>query len=153
MKNMALREVRKIGDEVLRKKSRIVDKVDERIKQLLEDMVETMHAENGVGLAAPQVGILKRVIVLDVGHENGVLKLINPEIIEHNGIQQTSEGCLSVPGVNGEVERPFWLKVKGIDENGLEVEYEGDNLFSRAVCHEIDHLDGILFVDKMKDEE
>ena len=150
---MALREVRKIGDEVLRKKSRIVDKVDERIKQLLEDMVETMHEENGVGLAAPQVGILKRVIVLDVGHPNGVLKLINPEIIENSGMQQTSEGCLSVPGVNGEVERPFWLKVKGIDENGLEVEYEGDSLFARAVCHEIDHLDGILFVDKIKNEE
>lgn len=150
---MALREIRKIGDEVLRKKSRQVDKIDERTRQLIDDMVDTMHEANGVGLAAPQVGILKRIIVLDVGHENGILKLINPEIIESEGLQITSEGCLSVPGVNGDVERPLWLKVKGLDENGAEVEYQGDDLFARAVCHEIDHLNGVLFVDKLQKEE
>lgn len=150
---MALREIRKMGDEILRKKSRTVEKVDDRIQMLLDDMVETMHHANGVGLAAVQVGVLKRVIVLDVGHENGILKIINPEITHQDGIQVTSEGCLSVPGVNGDVIRPFSLTVKGLNENGEEVVYEGSDLFARAVCHEVDHLDGILFVDKVQEKE
>lgn len=149
---MALREVRKIGDEILRKKCRNVDKVDGRIKELLADMAETMYHANGVGLAANQVGILKRLIVLDIEDEKGLLKMINPEILESNGNQVTSEGCLSVPGVNGNVVRPNWLIVKYTNELGEEVKCEGSDLFARAVCHEIDHLNGTLFVDKIEKE-
>lgn len=149
---MALREIRKIGDEILRKKCRNVDKVDDRIKELLEDMAETMYHANGVGLAANQVGILKRLIVLDIEDEKGLLKMINPEIVEFKGSQVTSEGCLSVPGVNGNVIRPNWLIVKYTNELGEEVECEGSDLFARAVCHEIDHLNGTLFVDKIEKE-
>lgn len=150
---MALREIRKIGDEVLRKKCRSVDKIDERTIVIIEDMVETMYHADGVGLAANQVGILKRIIVLDIGDERGLIKIINPEIIESNGIQIASEGCLSVPGVNGDVIRPKWLVVKGLNETGDEVRYEGAELFAKAISHEIDHLDGILFVDKIENEE
>jgi peptide deformylase len=149
---MALREIRKIGDDILRKKSRIVDKVDDRIKVIIEDMVETMRHADGVGLAAPQVGILKRIIVVDIGDERGLIKLINPEIIESEGIQINSEGCLSVPDVNGDVKRPFRIKVSGLNEKGEEVMYEGIELFAKAISHEIDHLDGILFVDKIEKE-
>jgi peptide deformylase len=147
---MALREVRKIGDEILRKKSRHVEKIDDRIKTLIEDMVETMYHENGVGLAAPQVGVLKRVIVIDIGDENGVLKLINPEIIEEEGVQVDDEGCLSVPNMSGTVERPQRVVVKALNEKGEEVIIEGKDLLARALCHEIDHLNGVLFVDIMK---
>jgi peptide deformylase len=109
-------------------------------------MVETMNSADGVGLAAPQVGILKRVVVIDVGE--GVIKLINPEIIEAEGSQYDVEGCLSVPGEQGEVERPNKVKVKALNENGEEITIQGEGLLARALCHEIDHLDGILFVDK-----
>lgn len=150
---MALREIRKIGDEILRKKSRVVEKIDDRIKTLIEDMVETMYKANGVGLAAPQVGILKRVVVIDIGDESGVFKLVNPEIIEQEGIQVDVEGCLSIPNQGGKVERPERVLVKALNENGEEVRIEGKGLLAVALCHEIDHLNGVLFVDKVIDEE
>lgn len=150
---MALREIRKIGDEILRKKCRKVDKVDDRIITLLDDMADTMYEANGVGLAAPQVGVLKRIFVMDAGEPYGLLKMINPEIIESRDIQINDEGCLSIPGVNGDVIRPKWLKVKATNEKGEEVIYEGEDLFAKAVSHEIDHLDGILFVDKIEEKE
>ncbi|QCX32216.1 peptide deformylase [Caloramator sp. E03] len=145
---MALREIRKINDEVLRKKSRRVDKIDDRIRILLDDMLETMYHANGVGLAAPQVGILKRVVVVDIGQ--GPVKLINPEIIYSEGLQIDVEGCLSVPDVRDNVERPKKVIVKALNENGEEIKVEGEDFFARALCHEIDHLDGILFIDKVK---
>lgn len=142
---MALREIRKIGDDILRKKSRVVDRVDEKIKTLFEDMLETMYHSNGAGLAAPQVGILKRVIVVDIG--DGPIRLGNPEILEENGELLDEEGCLSVPGTSGMVKRPEKVRVKGINENGEEVIIEGEGFLARALCHEIDHLNGILYVD------
>lgn len=148
---MALREIRKIGDEILRKKSRKVDKIDERIKILLEDMVETMHANIGAGLAGVQVGVLKRLIVIDIEDEHGILKIINPEIIETSGTDIKSEGCLSVPGVNGDVIRPKKLVLVGLNENGEKIRIEAQDLLARAICHEVDHLDGILFVDKIEE--
>ena len=145
---MALRNITNYKtDDILRKKSRRVEKIEERILQLLDDMVETMYKEDGVGLAAPQVGILKRVIVVDIG--DGIIKLINPEIVEQKGEQQDEEGCLSVPGIIGEVKRPYKVKVKGLNELGEEIEIEATGLLARAFCHEIDHLDGILFIDKV----
>ncbi|EHN14971.1 MULTISPECIES: peptide deformylase [Clostridium] len=144
---MAIRNIRKYGDELLRKKSRKIEKIDDRILTLLEDMAETMYSAEGVGLAAPQVGILKRVVVIDVGE--GLIKLINPEIIETEGSQKDVEGCLSVPGEQGEVERPYKVKVKALNEKGEEIILEGEELLARAFCHEIDHLDGVLFVDKV----
>lgn len=145
---MALREIRLDGDEILRKKSKIVEKIDDKIKTLIEDMVETMYHADGVGLAAPQVGMLKRIIVIDVGDENGIIKLINPEIIEADGKQVDEEGCLSVPQVRGMVERPEKVKVKALNENGEEIILDGEGLLARALCHEIDHLNGILFTDR-----
>lgn len=145
---MALREIRKLGDEILRKNSRKIENVDEKIKILLEDMVETMQHEKGVGLAAPQVGVLKRAVVID-GGERGIIKLINPEIIAFEGSQSDEEGCLSIPGRSGNVERPKYVSVKALDENGEEIIIKGEDLIARALCHEIDHLNGILFIDKM----
>ncbi|WP_061316952.1 peptide deformylase [Clostridium botulinum] len=147
---MAIRNIRKYGDELLRKKSRKIEKIDDRILTLLEDMVETMYSAEGIGLAAPQVGILKRAVVIDVGE--GLIKLINPEIIETEGNQKDVEGCLSVPGEQGEVERPYKVKVKALNEKGEEIVLEGEGLLARAFCHEIDHLDGVLFVDKVIDK-
>lgn len=145
---MALRNITKYKkDDILRKKSRNVDKINERILQLLDDMAETMYKENGVGLAAPQVGILKRVIVVDIG--DGLIKLINPEIVEQEGEEQGEEGCLSVPEIIGEVKRPYKVKVKGLNELGEEIEIKATGFLARAFCHEIDHLDGILFIDKV----
>ncbi|MCI1943854.1 peptide deformylase [Clostridium luticellarii] len=143
---MALRIVRKYGDDILRKKSRKVDVINDRIITLLKDMEETLYAEDGVGLAAPQVGVLKRVIVVDIGE--GIFKLINPEIIYSEGSYVDKEGCLSIPGVQGEVERPRKVKVKALNESGEEVIVEGEDLLARAFCHEVDHLNGILFIDK-----
>lgn len=145
---MAIRQLRYIGDPILRKKSREVTKIDDRIKILLDDMLETMYKNEGVGLAAPQVGILKRVVVIDIGE--GPIKLINPEIISMEGEVIDVEGCLSVPGESGEVKRPNKVKVKYLDENGNELMIEGTGLLARALCHEIDHLNGILFVDKIE---
>jgi peptide deformylase len=150
---MALREIRQDSDPVLRKKSRVVEKVDDRIKMLVEDMIETMYHAEGVGLAAPQVGILKRVIVLDIYDDTGVKVLINPEIIEEDGSYLDTEGCLSIPGVSGYVERPERIKVKGLNEFGKEIIVEGEGLLSRALCHEIDHLNGVLFTDKIVEVE
>ncbi|WP_010243401.1 peptide deformylase [Acetivibrio cellulolyticus] len=145
---MALRQIRNyIDDDVLRKKSKVVEKIDEKILNLLDDMAETMYQSNGVGLAAPQVGILKRVVVIDVGE--GLIKLINPQIISMEGEQQDIEGCLSVPDIIGEVKRANKVKVKAIDEKGNSIELDGTGLLARAFCHEIDHLDGILFIDKI----
>ena len=140
---MALRNILKEGDPVLNKVSRKVEKIDERILALLDDMKETMYAADGVGLAAPQVGILKRVVVIDIG--DGVLELINPEIICSTGEQYEVEGCLSLPGISGITERPMNVQVTALDRDGYQVEVTGTGLLARALCHEIDHLDGILF--------
>ncbi|ADL07788.1 peptide deformylase [Thermosediminibacter oceani] len=145
---MAIRNIRQYGDEVLRKKSKKVTVFDEKLKQLLADMAETMRHANGVGLAAPQVGILKRVIVIDVGE--GLIELINPEIISKEGEVVEIEGCLSIPGITGEVPRPQKVRVRAQNPEGEFVEIEGEDLLARALCHEIDHLDGILFIDKAK---
>lgn len=144
---MALRNIRKYGDDLLRKKSRKVENINDRIVTLLDDMAETMYDADGVGLAAPQVGVLKRVVVIDVGE--GILKLVNPEIISTEGSYIDEEGCLSVPGEQGKVERPYKVKVKALNEKGEEIIVEGEELLARALCHEIDHLEGILFVDKI----
>ncbi|WP_125153790.1 peptide deformylase [Clostridium rectalis] len=148
---MAIRNVRKYGDELLRKKSRKVEKIDERILTLLDDMLETMYENNGVGLAGPQVGILKRLVVIDIGQ--GPIFLINPEIVETHGAYIDEEGCLSIPGEQGAVERPYKVKVKALNRKGEEVILEGEELLARAFCHEIDHLNGILFVDKIIESE
>jgi peptide deformylase len=144
---MALRQIRKDGDDVLRKKSKIVKEITPSVLTLLDDMVETMYEEEGVGLAAPQVGILKRIVVIDVG--DGIIELINPEIIEEDGEQVGAEGCLSIPGLSGEVKRPEKVKVKALNRNGDEIVLEGEGLLAVAFCHEIDHLNGILFTDKV----
>jgi len=145
---MALRKITKYKiDDILRKKSRKVEEIDQRILQLLDDMSETMYKENGAGLAAPQVGVLKRVIVVDIGE--GLIKLINPEIVEQEGEQQDIEGCLSITDIIGEVKRPYRVKVKGLNELGEEIEIKATGFLARAFCHEIDHLDGILFIDKV----
>ena len=145
---MAIRTIRVDEDPILRKKSRVVEKVDEKIKIIIEDMIETMYDADGIGLAAPQIGILKRIIVIDLYDNTGVKILVNPEIIEFSGSQFEIEGCLSVPGVSGNVVRPMFVKVKGLDKDGNEKVYEAEGLLARAFCHEIDHLDGILFIDK-----
>ena len=144
---MALREVRKKGDEVLNKICKEVKVFDKRLWILLDDMYDTMKESDGVGLAAPQVGILKRVAVIDVGE--GKIELINPEIIASSGSQTDQEGCLSVPGVFGEVERPMNVTVKALDRNGNEFTVDGEGLLARALCHEIEHLDGKLFLDRV----
>lgn len=147
---MAIRQIRYYDDPLLRKTSREVTEINDRIKILIEDMVETMYDNEGVGLAAPQVGVLRRVVVIDIGE--GVLKLINPEIIYEEGANIDVEGCLSVPNRIGTVKRPETVKVKYLDELGDEKTIEGTGLLAKALCHEIDHLDGILFIDKMIDE-
>lgn len=147
---MALRNVRTLGDEILRKTSREVKEVTPRIVELIDDMFETMYETNGVGLAAPQVGILKRIVVIDCGDQP--LVLINPEILETSGEQTGNEGCLSVPGKVGVVTRPQYAKVKAFDENMEEYIIEGEDLLARCLCHEIDHLNGIMYVDKVEGE-
>ena len=144
---MAIREIRKDGDEILRKRSREVEKIDDRILELLDDMIETMHFANGVGLSAVQVGILKRVVVIDLYDGNKPLKLINPRIIKQKGKQEVEEGCLSFPNQFGNVIRPMEVTVKALDENGKEITIKGKELLAQALAHEIDHLDGNLFVD------
>lgn len=142
---MALRKIRIDGDEILRKVSRHVDEITPKIKYLVEDMIETMEHANGVGLAAPQIGILKRIVVIDVGE--GPIVMINPEIVNEEGLQEGIEGCLSVPGKSGTVTRPFKVKAKATNENGEEFTIEGEELLARAICHELDHLDGKLYTD------
>lgn len=145
---MAVREIRVQGDEVLGKTCKEVTAMTLRTKILIEDMLDTMYEAMGVGLAAPQVGVLKRIVVIDVGE--GPIVLINPVILETSGEQTGSEGCLSVPGKAGEVTRPNYVKVKALDENMEEVIYEGEELLARAFCHEIEHLDGHLYVEKVE---
>jgi len=144
---MAVRNIVKEGDPVLRSISRPVTQFDERLSVLIDDMIETMHRADGCGLAAPQVGILRRVVVIDVGE--GPLILVNPEIIETSGEQLESEGCLSCPGQYGIVKRPALVKVRAQGRDGAYYTMVGDGLLARAFCHEIDHLDGIIFKDKV----
>ena len=146
---MALREIVKGNSEILRKRCREVTSFDERLWQLLDDMKETMYEADGVGLAAPQVGILKRVVVIDIGE--GLIELINPEIVSQRGKQDGSEGCLSFPGEFGNVVRPNKVTVKAQDRNGKEFTIQGKELLARAFCHEIDHLNGIVFKDLVKE--
>lgn len=147
---MALRMIRTKGDEVLTKVSKTVEKIDDKILTLLEDMADTMYEEDGVGLAAPQIGVLKRVVVIDVG--DGLIEMINPEILEFDGEQVGDEGCLSVPGRYGQVRRPNYVKAKALNRNGEEFIIEGTELLARAICHELDHLEGKLFVDLVEGE-
>ena len=140
---MAQRQIRYREDDVLYKKCKDVTKFDEKLAILLDDMYDTMTKANGVGLAAPQVGIIKRAVVIDIG--GGKIELINPQIIKTSGSQVGNEGCLSFPGVWGEVERPDYVKVRAYDRHGNEFELEGKELLARAICHECDHLDGVVF--------
>ena len=143
---MAIRIIREDGDEVLRKKCKPVEKMTDRLNELIDDMFETMYDANGVGLAAPQVGILRRIVVIDT-YEGNPLVLINPEIIETEGEQIGPEGCLSLPGLQGEVARPERVVCKALDRDMKEITVEGEGLLARAICHETDHLDGILYKD------
>lgn len=144
---MALRKVVEIGDPILNKKCRPIEKFDDKLSTLIDDMFETMYAANGVGLAGPQVGMLKRVVVIDVG--DGPIELVNPEIVMTQGEQRVSEGCLSVPGKYGVCSRPAKVQVKAQDRNGKWQVFTGEDLKARCFCHEIDHLDGILFTSKV----
>jgi len=143
---MALRQIRTFDDEILRKKSRMVEVVDDRTRQILNDMADTMYnAENCGGLAAPQIGILKRLVVIDMG--NGLIKLVNPQIIEKQGTQEVVEGCLSIPNKWGKLIRPEKVIVQALNENGEEITLTGTGDLAKCFCHEIDHLEGILFTD------
>lgn len=148
---MAIREIRQIGDEVLNKKCKEVTAMTRRTTQLIEDMFDTMENACGVGLAAPQVGILKRIVIINVTGEDPYV-LINPRIIESNGEQTGDEGCLSVVGKTGTVTRPDYVKVAALDEHMRPYELEGTELLARAICHELDHLDGILYIDHVEGE-
>lgn len=143
---MALRNIVLEGDDILRKRAKEVTEINDKIRLILDDMLETMRAQDGVGIAAPQVGILKRMLLVEV--EDELIELINPEIIETEGSQMEDEGCLSLPGMIGTVERPEYVKVKGLNREGQEVTFEGTGLKAIAICHEYDHLDGILYIDK-----
>ncbi len=144
---MALREIRTKGDEILEKSCKEVKVFDKRLWILLDDMYDTMKSKDGVGLAAPQVGILKRAVVIDIGE--GKIELINPVITKTEGTQNGSEGCLSVPGVYGEVERPMKVTCKAYDRCGNEITVAGKELLARAICHEVEHLDGKLFLERV----
>lgn len=145
---MAIRNIRKDHDPILRKISKEVTSFDEKLDILVEDMIETMHEADGVGLAAPQIGVLKRVIVFDLYDEDGPMALVNPRIVEQNGLQMEEEGCLSLPGRHGVVKRPLSVTVQFEDLDGETYEITGEELLARVLCHEIDHLDGILYIDK-----
>lgn len=147
---MALREIVKFGEDVLRKKCRPVTSFDDKLAQLLDDLTETLLASDGVGLAAPQVGILRRVCVVNIRDKRGTIEFVNPEIISEEGLQVGNEGCLSAPNEWCEVERPNKVIVKAFDRHGKEFTITGTELCARAFCHEIDHLDGILFTDRVK---
>ncbi len=148
---MALRKIREIGDDILNKKCKEVTEMTPRTRQLIEDMLDTMYEANGVGLAAPQVGILKRIVVIDTTGEDPYV-LINPRIVEKSGEQTGQEGCLSVPGKCGVVTRPNYVKVVALNEDMEPIEVEGTELLARAICHELDHLDGHLYVEKVEGE-
>lgn len=147
---MALRNIRTMGDECLNKVCKEVKEINDRTRTLIEDMIDTMYEANGVGLAAPQVGILKRIVVIDIGE--GPIVMINPSIIETSGEQTGQEGCLSVPNKAGIVTRPDYVKARAFNENMEEYEIEGTELLARAICHELDHLDGHLYVEKVEGE-
>ncbi len=147
---MAIRMIREENEPILRKISKPVKEITPKITELIEDMLDTMYEANGVGLAAPQVGMLKRIVVIDIGE--GPVILINPEIVETRGEQTGNEGCLSVPGKMGVVTRPNYAKVNAVDITGQNITVEGEELMARALCHEIDHLDGILYTDKVEGE-
>ena len=144
---MAIRKILLEGEETLRKHARKVEKFDKRLWTLLDDMAETMYDADGAGLAAPQVGILKRVVVIDVGE--GLIELINPEIIHAEGSQIRPEGCLSIPGRRCTVDRPARVTVRAQDREGKDIEITGEEFLAMALCHELDHLDGILYIDRM----
>lgn len=149
--DMAIRNIREYGDEVLTKKCKEVTEVTPRIRELIEDMLETMYEANGVGLAAPQVGILKRIVVIDTTGEDPYI-LINPRIVESSGEQTGNEGCLSLPGKTGVVTRPNYVKIVALDINMKPFEVEGTELLARAICHELDHLEGQMYVEKVEGE-
>ncbi len=144
---MAIREVRVLGDPILAKECRTVEKMTDRLQVLIDDMIETMNDQNGVGLAAPQVGVLRRIAVVDIGDENGTIIMINPEIIESDGEQCGPEGCLSLPGKQGEVKRPNHVVVSALDREMKPITIEGTELLARALCHEIDHLSGHMYTE------
>ena len=146
---LAIRLIRQAGDEILRKKSREVDVVDEKIVEILNDMVETMHKYDGVGLAGPQIGILKRIIVIDLYNDKGPIKLINPKIIKESSSQEVEEGCLSFPNQFAKIIRPKEVEVEALDREGKKFKLKAKDLLAQAVAHEIDHLDGIVFIDRM----
>ena len=146
---MGIRKIRYEGDPILRKQCKAVDKMTPRLLQLIDDMFDTMYEANGVGLAAPQVGILKRIVVIDIGNDEPLV-LINPEILEQSGEQTGEEGCLSLPGKVGTVTRPNYVKCRAYDENMEQYEVEGTELLARAICHELDHLDGIVYTEVME---
>ncbi len=146
---MALRNIVKLGDPVLKKISRSVLNFDDRLHQLLDDMKDTLVDAQGAGLAAPQVGVLRRVCLVDVQDEDGIIELVNPVIVEKKGVQNEPEGCLSIPGESGITIRPMWVKVKAQDRYGKTFFIEGEGLKARAFCHEIDHLDGILYKERL----
>lgn len=148
---MAIRNIREIGDDILRKKCKEVTAMTARNRELIDDMLDTMYESNGVGLAASQVGILKRIVVVDVTGDNPYV-LINPKIVESSGEQTGQEGCLSVPGKYGKVTRPNYVKVIAMDVNMQPIEVEGTELLARAICHELDHLEGKLYVDLVEGE-
>ena len=147
---MALRQIRVYGDDILTKKCREVKEMTPRLKELIDDMLETMYDAEGVGLAAPQVGVLRRIVVIDVGE--GPIVLVNPRIIEQDGEQEGMEGCLSVPGKIGQVTRPNHVIVEGLDADMNPVRVEGEELLARALCHELDHLEGVVYTAKVEGE-
>ena len=147
---MALRQIRVYGDDILTKKCREVKEMTPRLKELIDDMLETMYDAEGVGLAAPQVGVLRRIVVIDVGE--GPIVLVNPRIIEQDGEQEGMEGCLSVPGKIGQVTRPNHVIVEGLDADMNPVRVEGEELLARALCHELDHLEGVVYTSKVEGE-
>ncbi len=145
---MAIRMIRTDDDPILRKQAKAVSAFDNKLKRLVEDMIETMHEADGIGLAAPQIGVLKRVIVVDLYDEEGPMALVNPRLVASEGCQQEEEGCLSLPGRHGLVERPYQVTVQYEDLSGDTYELTGEELLARVLCHEMDHLDGILYIDK-----
>ena len=149
---MALRTIREMGDPILEKKCKPIKEMTDKIKTLIGDMFDTMYEADGVGLAGPQVGVLKRICVIDTREEGEKVCLINPEVLETSGEQEGDEGCLSVPGRCGMVRRPMKVKLKALNENFEEIEIEGEGLFARAMLHELDHLEGILYVSKVEGE-
>lgn len=147
---MAIRNLRYEGDEILNKRSREIEVIDDKIKELAQDMMETMHRWDGLGLAGPQVGVLKRIIVIDLYEEGMQFTLINPVIVKEKGVQEVEEGCLSFPNKFGKVERPKEVVVEALDIDGKKVKLKAKDLLAQALCHEIDHLNGVLFTEKVK---